>query len=84
MSLELFDTLIKMLGNILVINKIKSYAISEAGRIIPEIRLHYLMRYLTGGFYFDIECILVSIPHHSTFYNIPWKICNAINECPEL
>jgi hypothetical protein len=71
-----------MLGNILVINEGKSYARSEAGPIIPEIRLHCLMRYLAGGSYLDI-CTLVSIPH-STFYYILWKTCDAINDCPDL
>jgi hypothetical protein len=60
MSPGSFDILVEMLGSILVINEGKSYARSEAGPIIPEIRLHCLMRY-----YLDI-CTLVSIPH-STF-----------------
>jgi hypothetical protein len=77
-----FDILVEMLGNILVINEGKSNARSEAGPIIPEIRLHCLMRYLAGGSYLDI-CTLVSIPH-STFYYILWKTCDAINDCPEL
>jgi hypothetical protein len=77
-----FDILVEMLGNILVINEGKSYARSDAGPIIPEIRLHCLMRYLAGGSYLDI-CTLVSIPH-STFYYILWKTCDAINDCPEL
>jgi hypothetical protein len=79
---DLFDTLAEMLGNILGINEGESHARSEAGPIIPEIRLHRLMRYLAGGSYLDI-CTLVSIPH-STFYYIVWKTCNAINDCPEL
>jgi hypothetical protein len=82
MSPDSFHTLVEMLGNILVINKGKSYARSEAGPIIPKIRLHSLMRYLAGGSYLDI-CTLVSIPH-STFYYILCKTCNAINDCPEL
>ncbi len=74
MSPESFDMLVEMLGNILVINEGKSYARSEAGPIIPEIRLHCLMRYLAGGSYLDI-CTLVSISH-STFYYILWKTCD--------
>jgi hypothetical protein len=65
MSPESFYTLVEMLGNILVINESKSYTRSEAGPIIPEIRLRCLVRYLAGGLYLDI-CTLVSIPH-STF-----------------
>jgi hypothetical protein len=57
MSPESFDTLVEMLGNILVINESKPYTRSEAGPIIPVIRLHYLMRYITGGSYFDILCV---------------------------
>jgi hypothetical protein len=88
-SPESFDTLVEMLGNILVINEGKAYARSLPGPIIPEIRLHCLMRYLAGGSYLDI-CTLVPIPHstfyilHSTFYCIPWKTCYAINDCPKL
>jgi hypothetical protein len=67
MSPTSFDTLVGILGNTLVlVNETRSYARSEAGPIIPEIRLHCLMRYLAGGSYLDI-CTLVSIPH-STFY----------------
>jgi hypothetical protein len=82
MSPDLFDTLVEMLGNILVINEGKSYARSEAGPLIPEVRLHCLMRYLARGSYLDIYT-LVSIPH-TTFYYILWKTCDAINDCPEL
>jgi hypothetical protein len=71
-----------MLGNILVINEGKSYARSEAGPIIPEIRLHCLMRHLAGGSYLYIRT-LVSIPH-STFYYIFWKTCDVINDFSEL
>ena len=81
-SPDLFNTLVEMLGNILVINKGKSYARSEAGPIIPKIRFYCLMRYLAGGSYLDM-CTLVSIPH-PTFYYILWKTCDAINDCPEL
>jgi hypothetical protein len=83
MSPESFDMLVEMLGNILVINKGKSYARSEAGPIIPEIRIHCLMRYLAGGSYIDI-CTLVSIPHSTFCYYILWKTCDAINDCPKL
>ena len=82
MSPDLFDTLVEILGNILVIHEGKTYARSAAGPIIPEIRLHCLMKYLAGGSYLDM-CTLVSIPH-STFYYILWKTCDAINDCPEL
>jgi hypothetical protein len=82
MSPASFDILVGILGTTLVINPTKSYARSKAGPIIPEIRLHCLMRYLAGGSYLDI-CTLVSIPH-STFYYILWKTCDAINDCPQL
>jgi hypothetical protein len=82
MSPASFDILVGILGNTLVINPTKSYARSEAGPIIPEIRLHCLTRYLAGGSYLDI-CTLVSIPH-STFYYILRKTCDAINDCPQL
>jgi hypothetical protein len=74
---DLFDTLVEVLGNILVINEGKSYARSEAaGPIIPEIRLHCLMRYLAGGSYLDV-CTLLSIPH-PIFYYILWKTCDRL------
>jgi hypothetical protein len=82
MSTASFDILVGILGNTLAINPTKFYARSEAGPIIPEIRLHCLMRYLAGGSYLDIR-ILVSIPH-STFYYILWTTCDAINDCPQL
>lgn len=82
MSPESFTALVEMLGNILVINEGKSYARNPAGPIIPELRLHCLIRYLAGGSYLDI-CTLVSLPH-STFYHILWKTCDAINDCPKL
>jgi hypothetical protein len=85
MSPDSFDTLVvEMLGNILVINEGKSYARSEAGPIIPEIRLHCLMRYLAGGSYLDICTLVVSSTPHSTFYYILWKTCDAVNDCPKL
>jgi hypothetical protein len=49
MSPTSFDTLVGILGNTLVINETRSYSRSEAGPIIPEIRLHCLMRYLADG-----------------------------------
>jgi hypothetical protein len=82
MSLASFDILVGILGFTLVINPAKSYARSEAWPIIPEIRLHCLMRYFAGGSYLDI-CTIVSIPH-STFYYVLWKTCDAINDCPQL
>jgi hypothetical protein len=66
MSPDSSDTLVEMLGNILNINEGKSHVRSEAGPIIPEIRLHCFMRYLAGGSYLDI-CTIVSI--HPTLYS---------------
>jgi hypothetical protein len=48
MSREFFDNLEKMLQMVLVINETRSYARSQAGPRIPEIRLYCLMRYLAG------------------------------------
>jgi hypothetical protein len=73
---------VKLEGNILVINKGKSYDRSKAGPIIPGIRLYCLMRYLAGESYLDI-CTLVSIPH-SAFYYILWKTSDAIKDSPKL
>jgi hypothetical protein len=49
MSLELIDNLVEMLHyHIPVINETRSYARSEVGPIIPEIKLHRLLRNLAG------------------------------------
>jgi hypothetical protein len=82
MSPESFDRLVDTIRSALNTNETKSHNRTVAGPIIPEIRLHCLVRYLAGGSYLDI-CNLVSIPH-STFYGILWNTCEAINACPEL
>ena len=82
MSPESFDILTEMLRSSLEGNATKAYARSAAGPVIPEIRLHCLIRYLAGGSYLDI-CALVSMPH-STFYYSVWKTMEAINDCTQL
>ena len=57
MSPASFDILVGILGTTLVINPTKSYARSKAGPIIPEIRLHCLMRYLAGGSQFFLSAV---------------------------
>lgn len=82
MSLELFDSLVEMLRQILVINETRSYARSEVGPIIAGIRLHSLMRYLTGGLYLDI-CTLVSTPHSEFYHTLEDLQCYS-HDCPGL
>jgi hypothetical protein len=82
MSPESFEKLVEILRPVLTVNATKAFARSPAGPIIPEIRLHCLIRYIAGGSYLDI-CTLVSIPH-STFYYSLWKTCAAINASPQL
>jgi hypothetical protein len=82
MSPEAFQTLTEMLRSSLEVNKTKAYARSEAGPILPKIRLHCLIRYLAGGSFLDI-CALVSMSH-STFYYSLRKTMDAINDCDAL
>jgi hypothetical protein len=82
MESESFEKLVELLRLLLTVNSTRAFARSPAGPIIPEIRLHCLIRYLAGGSYLDI-CTLVSIPH-STFYSILWSTCDALNACPDL
>jgi hypothetical protein len=72
MSLKLFNILVEMLGN-----KSKSHARSDAGPIIPEIRLqHVLMRYLARGLYLDIYVLL--FPSLILHYTTPFKILTML------
>jgi hypothetical protein len=83
MSPEAFEMLTEMLRSSLEVNKTKAYARSEAGPILPKIRLHCLIRYLAGGSYLDI-CALVSMPHSTFYYSLLWKTMDAINDCDAL
>ena len=50
--------------------------------IIPELRLHCLIRFFAGGSYLDI-CALTGIDI-SYFYKIIWETADAVNDCKRL
>jgi hypothetical protein len=60
MSPEAFEMLTEMLRLSLEVNKTKAYARSEAGPILPEVRLHCLIRYLAGGVISRYLCTCVN------------------------
>jgi hypothetical protein len=66
----------------MTVNATKAFARSPVGPIIPELRLHCLIRYIAGGSYLDL-CTLVSSPHSTFFYSL-WKTCDAINASAQL
>jgi hypothetical protein len=82
MSVDAFNQLVELLREALLVDEHMANIRSAAGVIIPEIRLHCLIRYVAGGSYLDI-CAMVNI-HHSTFYHIIWATCEAINTCDGL
>jgi hypothetical protein len=82
MSVDAFNELVELLREALSVNVHMADVRSRAGVIIPEIRVHCLIRYLSGGSYLDIAAV-VNI-HHSTFYAIIWSTCKAINACSDL
>jgi hypothetical protein len=65
MDLQHFELLLSYLRESLQVDEIKAGNRSVAGAIIPELRLHCLVRWLAGGSYIDI-CSAVNI-HPSTF-----------------
>jgi hypothetical protein len=82
MELEHFELLVSLLRESLEVNEIMALNRSVAGAIIPELRLHCLIRWLAGGSYLDIVSKVNM--HPSTFYPIVWSTCAAINACKEL
>jgi hypothetical protein len=82
MDLDQFEQLVSLLRASLTVNEIMALNRSVAGAIIPELRLHCLLRWLAGGSYLDIVS-KVNI-HPSTFYPIVWSTCEAICACEQL
>ena len=82
MEIDPFNALVELLREALTVDERMANIRTLAGAIIPEIRLHCLIRFIAGGSYLDI-CAAVNI-HHSTFYAIIWLTCEAINACDEL
>jgi hypothetical protein len=75
MDLQHFELLLSYLRESLQVNEIKAGNRSVAGAILPELRLHCLLRWLAGGSCIDISSA-VNI-HPSTFYPIVWSTCAA-------
>lgn len=65
MSVDAFNELVELLREALLVDERMANIWPAAGMIIPEIRLHCLIRYVAGGSYLDISA-MVNI-HHSTF-----------------
>jgi hypothetical protein len=82
MELEDFELLVSLLRESLEVNEVKALNRSVAGAIIPELRLHCLIRWLAGGSYLDIVSKVNM--HPSTFYPIVWSTCAAICACEQL
>ena len=82
MSPASFDQLTDLLRVPLTLDDTKAFNATQLGPVIPEVRLHCLIRYLAGGSYLDI-CELVSMPH-STFYSSLWFTCAVINRTTDL
>jgi hypothetical protein len=82
MELEDFELLLSLLRERLTVNETMALNRSVAGAIIPELRLHCLLRCLAGGPYIDI--VSKFNLHPSTFYPILWSTCNAICACDQL
>lgn len=82
MPLEHFEALVAVLRGALTVNQEMAKRRSPAGAIIPELRLHCVIRWLAGGSYLDI-CSKVNM-HPSTFYHILWNTCDAICRCEQL
>ena len=73
-----FCILIELLGDSLQVNEEMALRRSPAETVIPDLRLHCLLRWAAGGSYLDIVS-KVNI-HGSTFYYIIWDTCQAICE----
>ena len=82
MELDHFELLLSLLREQLQVNEVMALNRSPAGAIIPELRLHCLLRWLAGGSYLDIVSQVNM--HPSTFYPILWATCAAINACEQL
>ena len=73
MKIDAFNALVEFLREALTMDEHMANIRSVAGVIIPEIRLHCLIRFIAGESYLVI-CAMVNI-HHSTFYQIIWATC---------
>jgi hypothetical protein len=62
--------------------KMSSLRSGKDGIIIPELRLHCLIRFFAGGSYLDI-CAMTGIDA-SSFYQIIWETSEVINDCKKL
>ena len=86
MNEEDFAKLIQLLGPSLDVDdrvgSLRSVTGVTAGSLVPELRLHCLIRWLSGGSYID-SCSQVEI-HQSTFYAIIWETVEKIRLCPDL
>ena len=70
MSPDSFARLAVLLEGAMTANEVERHDVR--GPIIPEVRLHCVIRYLAGGSYLDI-CAIAGI-HTSTFYYVLWKL----------
>jgi hypothetical protein len=83
MTLDAFNNLVDMLRNKLSRNKkMATIRSGKDGLIIPELRLHCLIRFFAGGSYLDI-CASTGIDV-SSFYQMIWETSDAINDCQQL
>jgi hypothetical protein len=81
MDVESFELLLELLrADMEVSTELASR--TSVGPILPEIRLHCLIRFLAGGSYLDI-CERVGISTAS-FYQIVWETCDTIMACEDL
>jgi hypothetical protein len=83
MQYDAFNKLVDYIrGALLRNNQMASVRSGKDGLIIPELRLHCLIRFFAGGSYLDI-CESTGIDT-SYFYKIIWETSKALNDCRRL
>jgi hypothetical protein len=82
MTHKSFQHLVDMVHSDLTVNHDMSYRRTGTMPIIPEIIMHCLIRYMSGGSYIDI-CLLVDVSI-TAFYNCVRTAMKAIINCKEL
>ena len=81
MSMSSFNALLKMLSPVLTSNG--KYAIMGGLEPIScELMLHFAIRYLAGGSFYDVwATAIISKP---SFHRLVWHIIDCINRCDAL
>lgn len=83
MTYDAFNKLVDYLRDALSHNnEMAAVRSGNDGIIIPELRVHCLIRFFAGGSYLDI-CVSTGIDP-SYFYKIVWETSDAINGCRPL